>query len=163
MHQKIILFLILISHVVVSPYLYYALGCCADDYGRGQSSSVSPRGGGYGSSASTPHSTNGTNGSTYINPPPTSVGGGGGGGGGGGSGGGGSGGSSNGGGGNQSNSGPNNGTGSSYNGPNSMPNTTSATSSVQLTNMNSPTAGSHPSLFNSSSSKYPKTDTTQTS
>ncbi|KAL4135841.1 hypothetical protein QTP88_007428 [Uroleucon formosanum] len=114
-----------------------------DDYGRGQSSSVSPRGGGYGSSASTPHSTNGTNGSTYINPPPTS---GGGGGGGGGSGGGG------GGGGNPSNSGPNNGNGgnSGYNGS-AMPNTTSAASSVQLTNMNSPTATSHPSLFNSSS------------
>ncbi|KAG8244123.1 Transcription factor [Homalodisca vitripennis] len=30
-----------------------------EDYGRGQSSSVSPRGGGYGSSASTPHSSNG--------------------------------------------------------------------------------------------------------
>lgn len=115
----------------------------ADDYGRGQSSSVSPRGGGYGSSASTPHSTNGTNGSTYINPPPTS-----GGGGGGGSGGG------NGGGGNPSNSGANNGNGgnSGYNGS-AMPNTTSAASSVQLTNMNSPTATSHPSLFNSSSSK----------
>uniref|UniRef100_A0A8D8Z6B6 Transcription factor collier n=2 Tax=Cacopsylla melanoneura TaxID=428564 RepID=A0A8D8Z6B6_9HEMI len=39
-----------------------------DDYGRAQSSSVSPRGGGYGSSASTPHSSNGgyttTNGNT---------------------------------------------------------------------------------------------------
>ncbi|XP_017303896.1 transcription factor collier-like [Diaphorina citri] len=39
-----------------------------DDYGRTQSSSVSPRGGGYGSSASTPHSSNGgyttTNGTT---------------------------------------------------------------------------------------------------
>ncbi|XP_050061901.1 transcription factor collier isoform X1 [Aphis gossypii] len=115
------------------------------DYGRGQSSSVSPRGGGYGSSASTPHSTNGTNGSTYINPPPTSGGGGGGGGGGGSGGGGGN-------GGNPSNSGPNNGNGgnSGYNGS-TMPNTTSAASSVQLTNMNSPTATSHPSLFNSSS------------
>lgn len=125
-----------------------------DDYGRGQSSSVSPRGGGYGSSASTPHSTNGTNGSTYINPPPTS-GGGGGGGGGGGSGGGGGG-----NGGNPSNSGPNNGNGgnSGYNGS-TMPNTTSAASSVQLTNMNSPTATSHPSLFNSSSSKHYDDDT----
>lgn len=34
-----------------------------EEYGRGQSSSVSPRGGGYGSSASTPHSSNGGGGS----------------------------------------------------------------------------------------------------
>ncbi|XP_063245213.1 transcription factor collier [Bacillus rossius redtenbacheri] len=35
-----------------------------EEYGRGQSSSVSPRGGGYGSSASTPHSSNG--GGSYV-------------------------------------------------------------------------------------------------
>ncbi|XP_049837733.1 transcription factor collier, partial [Schistocerca gregaria] len=34
-------------------------GAYAQEYGRAQSSSVSPRGGGYGSSASTPHSSNG--------------------------------------------------------------------------------------------------------
>lgn len=47
-----------------------------EDYGRAQSSSVSPRGGGYGSSASTPHSSNGgsynpssgVNGGNYTTP-----------------------------------------------------------------------------------------------
>ncbi|XP_054258157.1 transcription factor collier [Macrosteles quadrilineatus] len=47
-----------------------------EDYGRAQSSSVSPRGGGYGSSASTPHSSNGgsyntgsgVNGGSYTTP-----------------------------------------------------------------------------------------------
>nr|CAD7451998.1 unnamed protein product [Timema tahoe] len=42
-----------------------------EEYGRGQSSSVSPRGGGYGSSASTPHSSNG--GGSYVTGTSTGV------------------------------------------------------------------------------------------